>query len=158
MAYMSDWKSAFHGRRTALAFLILACVFVATHLPPDLMSKVEPRALQVPGGDKVEHACAYTLVTMSFLFAARWQGNHRLLVMVILGIAAIGAADELTQPLTKRDCSGWDWTADLVGISLACVIALVTRAAIARWRMRTQRRESVAKGDGSLDEKSRSPT
>jgi membrane protease YdiL (CAAX protease family) len=122
---MGNWRSEFRRGRIVLAFLSVAFVLTLTHLPPDAIPEVLPRVLQAAGSDKIEHGLAYALITMSFLFAVNWRMNRRLWVIIILGIAAVGAADEITQPFMNRDCSGWDWMADLVGITAGCAVALL---------------------------------
>jgi VanZ family protein len=122
---MGECKSRFHPWRVVLAFLSVALVLTLTHLPPDAMPTALPRVFQADGSDKVEHGLAYALITLSFLFAVNWRIDRRLWVTIILGIAAVGAADEITQPFVNRDCSGWDWLADLVGIAAGCGVALV---------------------------------
>jgi VanZ family protein len=108
-----------------LVFVSVTFVLTLTHLPPDAIPKALPRVLQVAGSDKIEHGLAYAMITLSFLFAVNWRMHRWLWGIIILGIAAIGAADEITQPLVGRDCSGWDWLADLAGIAAGCANALL---------------------------------
>lgn len=123
---MDNWKSKSRLARIVPAFLSVAFVLALTHLPPDRMPKTLPRVLQMDGADKVEHGISYALITASFLFAGNWRRDRRVMVILILAIAALGAADEMTQPLANRDCSGWDWTADLIGIAAGCGIVLLS--------------------------------
>jgi len=128
------------------------CVYTHAHAARgDIES--DTTGLQVAGADKVGHAVAYGLITMSFLLAVRWPVSRRLWGIIILAVASIGAADELTQPFAKPDCSGWDWTADLIGITLACSILPIGSMAIAHCRRSSQER-AVKRSDGLYSRKS----
>jgi hypothetical protein len=111
--------------RGLLAFLCVVLVLILTHLPPQAMPESLPWVLQLAGSDKVEHGIAYALITTSCLFAAKWPGRRWALLITAIGVAALGAADELTQPFVTRDCSGWDWMADLAGIAMSCGVVLL---------------------------------
>jgi VanZ family protein len=112
--------------RVVLPLCCVAFVLVLTHLPPNAIPRSLPGVLMANGMDKVEHCGAYGLITLCVLFAAQWRLDRRVW-MIVLAIAALGIADEVTQPLFGRDCSGWDWTADLAGITSACVVAFLSR-------------------------------
>jgi hypothetical protein len=122
---MGECKSELRPRRVVLAFLSVVFVLTLTHLPPDAIPTALPRVFQVGGSDKIEHGLAYALITMFFLFAVNWRMNRRLWVIIMLGIAALGATNEITQPFVNRNCSGWDWMADRVGIAAGCMVALL---------------------------------
>jgi len=119
-------QSEFYPGRVVLAFLCVASVLVLTHLPTEVVPKGLPRMLQLGGSDKIVHSLAYALITASFLLAVKCRTDCRLWAIIILGIAAVGVADEVTQPLVNRDCSGWDWVADLIGIAAGCGVALLS--------------------------------
>ena len=96
-----------------LASFVLV-LLTATHLPPD--SPLIPP--EVFGIDKVYHFTAYAI--LAGLLAAAWQFSSGILTSrhlrwVWCAIAIFGALDELTQIPVGRDCSIWDWLADVVG-------------------------------------------
>ncbi len=66
--------------------------------------------------DKVAHALAF--FALAALGHAAW-GRRRLLILLV-GLAALGAAIELLQsmPLIGRDAELFDWIADLAGIAI----------------------------------------
>ena len=107
--------------------MTVACVLTFTHLPPEAMPRSLPGLLEANGADKIEHALAYATIMMSFLFAMRGRLNWRAWIIIILAVAAAGGTDELTQPFANRDCSGWDWMADLIGITLASLVFVLRR-------------------------------
>jgi VanZ family protein len=120
-------------------------VLALTHIPQDSM----PQVLLTDRFDKLEHVAAYGMIATLYMLALRRQprdgvgeernGRRRqweikgwlgLAVLVALGLAAIGAVDEWTQPFVHRTCSVWDWTADAVGITGACALFFVKRTII----------------------------
>jgi VanZ family protein len=101
-----------------VALLCTAVVLSLTHIPGEAM----PRVVDIRGLDKVIHCTAYAMITASFLFAVDRRAGWRLPVILVLGILALGAVDELTQPFVRRTCSGWDFLADMIGIAIACGI------------------------------------
>ncbi len=107
-------KPTFNLKRLTIAALFTAAVLLLTHIPQDLM----PERLQVSGLDKIEHILAYGAITI--LFGVSFRDRFSLLSAAILffAISALGAVDELTQPLVNRIASPIDWLADIVGISV----------------------------------------
>jgi VanZ family protein len=106
-------------------------LFVATHVPP----------VRLPGtmvSDKTQHFVAYAVltlmagVTLWMAFPARrWIGF--LPLFSVLGAAAYGAFDEITQPITGRTRDFRDWVADCGGALLAAGLLLLLQR-IARLR------------------------
>lgn len=90
--------------------------------------------LQIFGQDKLIHLAEYTalglacwvsgrrhwLATLKARCAAAWCA---LLVGLVLPCALWAASDELHQRVVGRDCSGWDWLADVLGLLLAAWLA-----------------------------------
>ncbi|WP_169853060.1 VanZ family protein [Anaerohalosphaera lusitana] len=73
------------------------------------------------GFDKLLHAGAYFIITLSVLWS--FEGRHRLfLTTVACTVASWGAFDELTQPMFGRTTSAGDWLADCVGVGLAVLL------------------------------------
>jgi len=104
-----------------------ATLFVFTHLPPKDLPHVEVN-------DKFEHFFAYGLLSGMMgvtLWAAfptrRWVS--RLPLVILVGAAAYGAFDELTQPLTHRNCDIHDWFADCSGAFVAAVVLFALQRA-----------------------------
>ena len=90
--------------------------------------------------DKAEHAVAYGVIALLFLLALRRPPGGKALLVLLLAGAAVGALDELTQPLVNRIASTHDFAADVVGIALVCGIYWVTQRC---------RRERIAQAVGS---------
>src|SRR4051794_18114634 len=89
-------------------------LLAATHLPPS--STLLPSEVQ--NLDKVFHFTAYSI--LAGLLATAWQLSSGILTArhlrwVWCGVAIFGALDELTQIAFDRDCSIWDWSADVAG-------------------------------------------
>jgi VanZ family protein len=95
-------------------------LFIATHLPLD--TPLLP--VEIDNVDKVYHFTAYAI--LAGLLATTWQlssgiltGRHLRWAWVVLAI--YGAADEITQIAVHRDCSTWDWCADVTGAAVGLV-------------------------------------
>jgi VanZ family protein len=113
----------FQPKRLALAAAVLVGVLVSTHIPQEMM----PKPLQGNIIDKAEHAVAYGVIALLFLLAFRRPPGVKAVFVLLLVGAAVGALDELTQPLVNRIASAHDFAADVVGIALVVGIYLVTR-------------------------------
>jgi VanZ family protein len=115
----------------ALTLAYWATLFVFTHLPPSRLPHPDVN-------DKLEHFLAYGLLsgmmglTLWVAFPTRrWVA--RLPLLIVVGAAAYGAFDELTQPLTRRTADIHDWFADCAGaVAAAVVLFLLQRAFSAR--------------------------
>ena len=77
-----------------------------------------PERLQVRGLDKIEHIAAYGAITILFVLSLRTRFSLLSAATLFFAISALGAVDELTQPLVNRTASPFDWLADIVGISV----------------------------------------
>lgn len=118
IAAMNMIRRRFDPRWLTAAIASLLVLLVLTHIPQEMM----PRTLQVRLIDKVEHIAAYGAVAfLSLLSFRRWPGVKAMLVLLLVG-AVIGVADEVTQPWFNRSASVHDWIADVVGMSVACVV------------------------------------
>lgn len=103
----------------------LTLLFIVTHLPAQT---VEP--WMVPGwSDLVHHVLAYLLC--GFLISLRLacvlspnvpSRDYFLTTGLVLG-TLLGTVDELTQPITGRVASLYDWFADIVGVMLGLSFA-----------------------------------
>lgn len=101
-------------------WLLLA---VATHYP-----KPERFAPSLPGLDKAAHLITFAVLAVlgAWAWAAparreplgrttrRGRNRRRWVVWAIL-LVAYSAVDELSQPMTGRDASLWDFAADIIG-------------------------------------------
>src|SRR6185312_17018793 len=68
--------------------------------------------------DKLYHFAAYSI--LAGLLVTAWQLSSGILTARHLrwawcAVAIFAALDELTQIAVDRDCSIWDWSADVVG-------------------------------------------
>ena len=102
-----------------LKWLTIATVFTAivvlfTHIPQEIM----PERLQVRGLDKIEHFAAYGAITILFVLSLRDRFSLLSAAVLFFAISALGAVDELTQPLVNRTASPFDWLSDIAGISI----------------------------------------
>jgi VanZ family protein len=121
---VSNWVvTIFQPKRLAVAVGGLLVVLVSTHIPQAMMPK------QLSGNiiDKAEHAVAHGVIALLFLLAFRRPPGGKALLVLLLAGAAVGALDELTQPLVNRIASVADFVADVVGIALVVGIYWVTQ-------------------------------
>ncbi len=113
----------FNIKSLITAILFTAAVFVFTHLPQETM----PSPLQKDGIDKLEHVFAYGVITFLFLISLRTSPTMLSALLLFLVVSAIGAFDELTQPLVSRTASVTDLVADIVGILFALFFSTMRR-------------------------------
>jgi len=107
-------KPTFNFKWLTIATLFTAIVVLFTHIPQEIM----PERLQVRGLDKIEHFAAYGVITLLFVLSLRDRFSLLSAAALFFSISALGAVDELTQPLVNRVASPFDWLADIVGISV----------------------------------------
>ena len=119
----SAWKSCFRPRWLMLTLLVAAVVLGLTHIPAERM----PRALQVRYLDKAEHVVAYGLIAGFFLLSLRRPVRPAVVLIGLALLAALGALDEITQPLVNRIASVTDYTCDLIGVAIPLVVFLAGR-------------------------------
>jgi VanZ family protein len=93
-------------------------IFILTHLP----------ARHLPNAhinDKVEHFTAYFVLAVLLYCSLRLLRPTWRVAWFVLGIcAAYGAIDEILQAVLpiNRDCSFWDWSADVTGTIVALIV------------------------------------
>jgi len=119
----NGFTSYFHPRWLIIALLSMLGVLALTHIPQDAL----PRVFQHRWHDKLEHFVAYGVVGASLMLSLRRPVRLPLFLAILCALAAIGALDEITQPLVRRHASILDYAADLVGIAAACSVLLVRR-------------------------------
>jgi hypothetical protein len=143
--WVNDLKGTFNAGWLVCAAAATLGVLGLTHIPQQAI----PNVLQFDRYDKLEHIGAYGLMAALYMLALKRQpdspiaaqGNRKrrrweargwlgLALLAAIGLATIGAADELTQPYVHRSCDIWDWTSDAIGIAGACAIFLVRRAIV----------------------------
>jgi VanZ family protein len=107
---------------------VLVAMFVGTHIP-----------MEASGGfvqhDKMLHFWAYltlafAVITTWDLSAGRLQGSQYL--MVWLGCAIYGIADELLQIPVGRSCDAMDWVFDIAGAAAGVLLFRVVRPLVYR--------------------------
>ena len=93
-------------------------MFTGTHVPLGATSVIE-------ASDKTLHFLGYMGLTtlLSLTLQTRYPWSVSLAAKVALVVGAYGIFDELTQLLVGRDCSIFDWFADVAGISTGLLIA-----------------------------------
>ena len=74
------------------------------------------------GTDKIVHLLAFAALTFPLACTGRFG-----LVPVFVGASAYGGLIELIQPSFGRSAEMQDWIADIVGVTLAIVLALLYR-------------------------------
>lgn len=122
-------------RRTRWAWAAVAVIVIGwlagTHTPPDGLPSLR-------GSDKVKHFAGYTLIALSLGVALARGGASipRMLAIGLLVGAALGAFDELTQPLVRRRAEWGDYLADLLGTLTGTFLA-ATFTHLLRVRART---------------------
>ncbi|MBL8659023.1 MAG: hypothetical protein JNM75_04620 [Rhodospirillales bacterium] len=117
-------RGSTHRERAAmaarLAFIVGVGLITALSLAP--ASALPPLGLW----DKLEHAVAYAL-----LAATGCTGfvSRRGRIAVLIGLAIYGGAIEVVQPVASasRESSVADWVANLTGIGVGYVLALLIR-------------------------------
>ena len=100
-----------------------ALVFTLTSIP-------NPSLPAIAGGDKVVHAIMYGILASLALYA--WPPRRRrpaTWLAVLVGVAAIGAADEWHQHyIPGRSADMRDWMADAVGALIGLALTWIVMA------------------------------
>lgn len=133
--------------RRRVAWLLIAywaVLIVGTHWPAEMLADDWWQTR-----DKLLHFAGYALLG-GLLALWRTAGKShpaqslrlRLLHAWLLA-AGFAVLDEITQPLTGRNCNLGDWLADALGAAAGCLAAGLWRTRLARRFQRTQ-----AEGDG----------
>ena len=130
---MSPQPAARPGRQvlagiTALLFL---AAFVVTHLP-------RHRVPRLGASDTSLHGAGYFVLSAGLLatFVA-WGLRRRVRGPLLLaGLGAYAALDELTQPLVGRDAAWGDGIADLIGAATALLVGELVLVACGAVRKR----------------------
>lgn len=108
--------------------LTLAVIYLGSAIPPRDFPD-----LRIFDYDKLLHLTEYTGLGLALWVAGRrrWLGGllkwtESPLLALLLGVVAPGAlwaaSDELHQLAVGRDCSIWDWLADLGGLLLSVLL------------------------------------
>jgi hypothetical protein len=113
--------SYFHPWWLSVAFASMLGVLLFTHIPQDVLARV----LHQNPYDKTEHVLAYGIVAAFLMLSLRRPVRVPLLLALLCVLAAVGALDEMTQPLVSRRASLLDFASDLVGIAAASSVLLV---------------------------------
>jgi VanZ family protein len=103
-------------------------LIVATHLPAGIPILPSERF------DKSYHAAAYFVLAL--VLATTWQISAgylraRHLFWTWAAVASFGVLDEITQIPFGRDCSIWDWLADIAGAALGLFLFVLLRRTFA---------------------------
>ena len=115
-----------HTRRPwQVLFCALTAVVLYLALSPNPPTQVDL------GWDKLNHASAFAALTISGCFG--FPGSWRVVLMVLLGVVALGGLIEIVQAHVPGRSSDWfDLVADSVGMLCGAMVALpllwITRA------------------------------
>lgn len=103
---------------TALLAIIAVAIFLLSSYP------MPKKQLPIPFLDKIYHFIAFCVFAALAYGSLRENNVRKRIVFWTLSISAIyGAAIEIYQYFVPyRECSFWDWLADLVGATVAIVI------------------------------------
>ena len=118
------WSDRLKNPALALLAIYWLCMFVGTHIPQHDL--ILPEQIS----DKLIHAVAYAGLTVllflnwSLRTSLRW--THWL--TVLLGVAAVGIFDELTQIPVGRQFDLVDWAADIGGALIGSAIVAIPMA------------------------------
>jgi VanZ family protein len=107
--------------RTVVCIGLFAGAFVMSHTPPP------PPPSRPLINDKLLHFCGFALLGMAVIWRGLSAGRpYRLRAAAgwLLLLAAYGAMDELTQPITGRTAELGDWVADVCGGATGIAIML----------------------------------
>ena len=102
-------------------------LYTSTHWP-------QPPAKLLSHSDKLIHAVAYCIlaVLIAVNVALRTRLTWRHYALIVLGRAAFGAFDEITQIPVGRHCDAKDWLADMAGTAIALTIVAIGLSLLAR--------------------------
>ncbi len=105
-------KHYFNTKWLIVAVIFTATVVLLTHFPSnELKLCVLWTCL-----DKLGHALAYGVITLFFILSLRSYLTLLSASLLFFAISAVGAIDELTQPVFNRTASLTDWLADIISI------------------------------------------
>ena len=97
--------------------LIVTAVLTATMLWP-----INQPAPALDGKDKLIHLMAFAALAFPLARTGRFG-----LIPVLLGASTFGGLIEVIQPYFKRSADVQDWIADIAGVALGIVMALLYR-------------------------------
>jgi len=107
-----------HARRPwQMLFCALTAVVLYLALSPNPPTQVDL------GWDKLNHATAFAALTISGCFG--FPGSRRIILLVLLGVVALGGLIEILQAYVPgRDSDWFDLVADSVGMLCGAFVAL----------------------------------
>lgn len=108
------------------AILYTLALIAGTHSPREPWPE-----LTIGRRDKLMHLLAYFGLTLVWAFSMRgwWRPSAWSFAVLIAGVAAFGATDELTQSFVPgRQCDLLDWIADMIGMSFGLGIFALSQA------------------------------
>lgn len=83
--------------------------------------------MPVHNADKLYHAVAFAGLSVPVSFLA-----PRLIPMTVIVLAVFGGVIEVIQPYVGRECSLWDWLANVAGIAIGVIIGRTGAAMFCR--------------------------
>ncbi len=118
-----------------------AAIYFLTHWPALDALRIRPTWL-FPGSDKIVHASFYLLWAALWwwvLSAAKGRVDRAAAIWLVVGAAAYGAFDEVTQAIVGRQPDVLDFACDMLGATTAILV-------LAWWQRRRAAQQSAAVG------------
>ena len=97
-------------------------VFLAITLSVAMLWPLEAPPPAPDGSDKLVHFIAFAALAFPLARTGRFG-----LIPVVVGASAFGGLIEVIQPTFGRSADMQDWIADIVGVALGIVLALIYR-------------------------------
>lgn len=86
--------------------------------------------MPIDNADKLYHAVAFAGLSVPVSFLA-----PRLIPGMVIALAVFGGVIELVQPYVGRDCSVWDWLANVAGTAIGVIIGRTAAGMVCERRL-----------------------
>lgn len=113
--------SYLNARRAIVSALCITCVVILTHMPQRHL----PITLDSPWLQALQHVVAYSAMTAFVLSTISTYRGVKSLVVVLIVMACLAAADEITQPSFGRQAQLIDFGSNLAGITIVLAVQMI---------------------------------